>query len=448
MVYYYNTAEGQASGTTLTTGNSGGNSGSAFYAVQGTVLFSNTQKKFGSNAYLVNAAAGADSYFYWRNTTGDTSASLRAYVYFTAFPTGAQLSLLQLRTSVGAIANIGITTSGNLYVTESGFATLATSASAISLNTWYRLELSAIVGTTTTNGTVQAGVYVGDSTSPTVLSYSNAARNTGTVNIIEMRFGKLTQATAAIGNTYFDNIAADLGSSSLLGPSVAPTVTTGSSSSITTSGGTVAGTVNDNGLPTTWVVHYGTTTSYGSTASGGTSAGAITPYSVSKALTGLSGGTTYHYRISATNDVGTTNGSDGSFTTLSTPTDSVRPVSLDSAGAWTAVGAGNLYDTLADESDSTYNSLTVSSTENAHRVKLGNMNTGDILLKVKLAVSASGTPVDAVVRLYEGTTLRASFTVADVASTPTTYTYLLSPTERDSIGDRSNLHLEIGGVLG
>ena len=99
----------------------------------------------------------------------------------------------------------------------------------------------------------------------------------------------------------------------------APTAITGSVSAVGGTSATVNGTVNPGGAATDWWFEYGTSTSYGSktatTAAGSGSANV----SVSKALTGLSPATTYHYRLVAKNATATTNGGDGLFTTASPP---------------------------------------------------------------------------------------------------------------------------------
>jgi hypothetical protein len=97
----------------------------------------------------------------------------------------------------------------------------------------------------------------------------------------------------------------------------APAVTTGAASSITQTGATVAGTVNPNGSAVSDChVEYGTTTAYGSqvpcAAGPGSGTSAV---AVSASLTGLTAGTTYHYRVVATNGGGTTNGADATFAT-------------------------------------------------------------------------------------------------------------------------------------
>jgi hypothetical protein len=101
------------------------------------------------------------------------------------------------------------------------------------------------------------------------------------------------------------------------GTSQAPAVTTNAASGVTSSGATLNGSVNSEGQSTTYQFDYGTTTSYGSSVpspagSAGSGTGAVNE---SASLTGLRPGTTYHYRIEATNATGTTYGSDQTFTT-------------------------------------------------------------------------------------------------------------------------------------
>jgi hypothetical protein len=76
------------------------------------------------------------------------------------------------------------------------------------------------------------------------------------------------------------------------------------------------GSVNPGGLTTTVYFQYGTTTSYGHTTASQSKSG-NTSQSVSANLSGLAAGTTYHFRIAATNSAGTSYGSDRTFTTLS-----------------------------------------------------------------------------------------------------------------------------------
>ncbi|MDZ7399744.1 MAG: BACON domain-containing carbohydrate-binding protein [candidate division KSB1 bacterium] len=109
----------------------------------------------------------------------------------------------------------------------------------------------------------------------------------------------------------------------------APTVTTNAASNVTANSAQLNGTVNPNGLTTTVKFQYGTTTSYGSeiTASPSSVSGTSSA-SVSAQLSGLLPNTTYHYRVVATNSVGTSYGEDQSFTTLASSYLTVSPTSI------------------------------------------------------------------------------------------------------------------------
>jgi hypothetical protein len=94
----------------------------------------------------------------------------------------------------------------------------------------------------------------------------------------------------------------------------APTVTTGTSSSVAATSVTLAGTITATGgaTVTSRGFNYGTTTSYGRTVSesGSFSTGAFTA-----SVTSLTCNTTYHFQAYATNSAGTAVGADNNFTT-------------------------------------------------------------------------------------------------------------------------------------
>jgi|GEM_PF-2078110 len=101
---------------------------------------------------------------------------------------------------------------------------------------------------------------------------------------------------------------------------IAPTVTTGTTSSVGSASATVSGTVNANNANTTDSVQYGLTTDYGTTvvAAPATATG-ISETSISATLNGLTANTTYHYRVKAVNAAGTSYGLDSTFTTTLLP---------------------------------------------------------------------------------------------------------------------------------
>ncbi len=97
----------------------------------------------------------------------------------------------------------------------------------------------------------------------------------------------------------------------------APLGSTGPATTITQISATVTGTVAANGLPTTWHFEYGPTSAYVSETPPQSDAPGMT--NVSASLTGLADAQTYHYRLVATNSLGTSYGADQTFTTQ-TPT--------------------------------------------------------------------------------------------------------------------------------
>lgn len=96
-----------------------------------------------------------------------------------------------------------------------------------------------------------------------------------------------------------------------------PTVTANKAGEITSSGATLNGQVDPGDQATTYQFDYGTTTSYGSSlpSPAGYAGSGTTTVNESASLTELQPGTTYHYRIEATNATGTTYGPDQTLTT-------------------------------------------------------------------------------------------------------------------------------------
>lgn len=95
-----------------------------------------------------------------------------------------------------------------------------------------------------------------------------------------------------------------------------PTVTTDAATNISTNSATLNGKVNANYLSTTVKFQYGPDQNYGSEVPLTLiSVTGSTPVPVSAELTNLSPNSIYHFRVVATNELGTTYGSDRTFTT-------------------------------------------------------------------------------------------------------------------------------------
>jgi hypothetical protein len=94
-----------------------------------------------------------------------------------------------------------------------------------------------------------------------------------------------------------------------------PTALTTTAAGVSTTNATLNGTVNSNGLATSWYFQYGLTTNY----TAATVTNILTTSSVSATVSNLAPGTTYHFQLVATNVAGANAGGDVTFTTLPVP---------------------------------------------------------------------------------------------------------------------------------
>ena len=120
-----------------------------------------------------------------------------------------------------------------------------------------------------------------------------------------------------------------------------PLVTTGAASSVNRTGATLNGVVNPQGAAATYHFDYGTGTGYGSSTPETGAASPTGQQFVPAAVAGLTPGTTYHYRLVATNAGGTTTGEDRTFATAAAP----RPPAPQ-ASTSPATGVGTTQATL------------------------------------------------------------------------------------------------------
>jgi len=122
-----------------------------------------------------------------------------------------------------------------------------------------------------------------------------------------------------------------------------PAVTTLAATAIARTKATINGTVNPIGLATSYYFQWGITATYGNnttTISVGSGTSAISVYAN---LTGLTFGTTYHFRLVATNSDGTSFGADLTFTpgaaaVTTTAASAIAQTSATSGGAVTSDG--------------------------------------------------------------------------------------------------------------
>ena len=119
-----------------------------------------------------------------------------------------------------------------------------------------------------------------------------------------------------------------------------PSVTTGGQTHITDHSAVLNGSVNPNGNATTYYFQWGLTSSYGVNSVAHSAGHGSKAVSVSTTAASLIPGTTYHYRLVATNRAGTTVGADRTFKTTGNPPPNVAtgPASQIAKNAATVTG--------------------------------------------------------------------------------------------------------------
>jgi hypothetical protein len=139
----------------------------------------------------------------------------------------------------------------------------------------------------------------------------------------------------------------------LAGKNGPPTIVAASATDVSYTGAVLRAYVTSNGEPTTYHFEYGTSTAYGLQTPAGSAAKSETMKLVTASVEGLEPGTTYHFRLVASNNKGGTSGSDGELTTAQTgaspepgsptpagePAPTLAPAPAPQLGTTVAVGA-------------------------------------------------------------------------------------------------------------
>jgi hypothetical protein len=93
-----------------------------------------------------------------------------------------------------------------------------------------------------------------------------------------------------------------------------PAVITTGATALTPTTAILNGTINPNGLASTYHFEWGTSIAYGNNTTTTSAGSGTSSVPVSASITGLTGGTTYHFRLDGVNSDGSTNGNDMTFT--------------------------------------------------------------------------------------------------------------------------------------
>ena len=243
------------------------------------------------------------------------------------WPVAAAVAVLALAVFTGtALASAPTATTGPTTTVGSATATVTgivdTGGQA---TTWY-----VEYGTSTSYGTKTTAKSAGSGSSPVDVSADLTGLKSGT-----------TYHYRVVGS---NSAGTNHGTDAVFTTTVPPDVVTGTATAITASAATLNGTVDANSRDTTFYFEYGTSTSYGTKTTAKSAGSAASAQSESVAVSGLQTGHTYHFRIVASSDAGTSTGKDSSFTTSSAPTvvtadaTSVNPTSATLQGSVTPNG--------------------------------------------------------------------------------------------------------------
>ncbi len=144
-------------------------------------------------------------------------------------------------------------------------------------------------------------------------------------HLVSEAIGNLTPGTAYHFRAVASNFTGTtIGPDQTFGTPDRPKVLSTSSSGVTTSSATLEARVNPSFSPTTYHFEYGSG-GYGSVTSESAAIGSDNAdHSVSTAISGLEPGATYHFRVVATNAIGSVDGLDQMLTTVTAPAPAPR----------------------------------------------------------------------------------------------------------------------------
>jgi hypothetical protein len=355
----------------------------------------------------------------------------------------------------------------HFYLIDASGGIVKTWNFTIAANQTYRIELYGAIGTTSTNGTMNAKIRLDDLTAQISgeTDYADTTANTGILPFGRFQVGK--QLSAVASTITWSALRAKDDSSVPFGPvgtNSAPVASAGADVTTTATSLTVSGTVTDSdgtivsGSPPVWsVVSAGTTTSplptFGTTTNTGIGTGNVTP---SALLSGLVAGTTVQVQLTTgTDNLGATGTPDTKNIFVAGTTVGER-FTQSNGGGWAVGGTGATTfrgaTNKASNDDTNWITSIDSPTGQSCDLKMEVNVPGDLTYIFRLRNPQAGTAsatFQAIV--FQGSTQITTLTTNPDSSTRiwtltgsfADYTFTLSTAENAAITDRTDLRVRL-----
>jgi hypothetical protein len=338
----------------------------------------------------------------WSGYTA-TSAAFRFYFKVTTLPGSNVVIMRSFNNSAVRWLSVQVNSLNKLVLQlTNSDTTVYTSTSAISANTWYRVEGSVTMGNAS-NAVVNFKYYVGDSLTSVDAGLAITNGNTGTgTQMADFRFG-IVSSTIAF-TLRMDDLAVNDGTTTFIGPSLTPPT-----ASYTYSRAGLTLSVDGTGST---AVSPATVSSYDWNWGDGTTHGTGSTASHTYATAG-----TYSVVLTVTDSNALTNPSTQSVV-ISAPAGTVTAESIATAPSWTA-SSGTVLSCITDSDNTTLVTSSAPPTAQEFDIVLQAMTppSSGQPLKVFFTMDAPlSTSASLAAQLYEGATQRSSLTGVTIAS--------------------------------
>ena len=289
--------------------------------------------------------------------------------------------------STGHYSSIAVGTSGAVYISY---------LDNTNKNLMYATNVGGSWGTTTVDSAGNTGLYTSiavgtsgaayisyyDDTNDKLMYATNVSGAWGTTILDNMgnivatlaRYTSIAVGTSgAVYISYYDGTNNDL----KYAANPTHTAVTGAASVVSTSGATLGGTANATGLATTAFFQYGVTSGSYTGTSSTQSVSGTSDTAVSIALSSLSAGTTYYYRLANQHYTNLVYGGEASFSTSSAPVAEPTPIKETLTVTSTSPSSGATGVSVTTAVSATFNLLINGSTATTETFKLSD-ESGDV----------------------------------------------------------------------